>query len=216
MHCGCGCVFNLHKADPFKVFTESYREQFEGLKYGKERYLHYVRCYVPLIEELLYGRKFLDVGYGPDFIIQEMRERGWVSTGVDLIKHPNGYIKGDFLQVSFEGEQFDLIFMCDFLQCVDDPLKALRRAYSLLSPQGILLVVTPNTDLIRDAKIQEWGHWDMEANRQFFSEAILLRLLGKLGGAGEEMKVLYKNNNNSNRFPSWNNIHIIAQKLSVE
>lgn len=214
-HCACGCVFNLHKPDLNKVFNEDYQKKYLDMKEAQFRYEYYLRLFAPIVEEKTYGRKFLDVGFCCDFIIQAMRKRGWISTGIDLIK--NNYITGDFITANLEGEKFDFIFMADFLQCVDGPQKALNRAYELLNPTGLLFIVTPNTDLIRQQKVQEWGHWDMEENRQFFSEELLSRMIGKVDKEpGGYLKVIYKDSNISNRFISWNNLHILAQKIKIE
>jgi SAM-dependent methyltransferase len=216
-HCGaCGCVFNLAQPDPVKVFTQEYRKQFEGLKEGENRYKHYIRCFAPWVEEKVYGRKFLDVGYCVDYIILEMRARGWLATGIDLIPNDK-YLTSDFISHDFEDERFDFIMLNDFLQCVDEPMRALKKAYHLLNPCGILMIVTPNTDLIRLNKIQDWGHWDMSDSRQFFSEELLIRMIGKVTDKpGEYLKVIFKDNNISNRFPSWHTIQLLAQKMQVE
>ena len=208
-HCSCGCVFNLYKPD--KPYTIEYRKQFEDIKEVKNRYDWYIRNYVTIAEEKTYGRKFLDVGFGVDYVIQEMRKRGWVGTGIDII--PNDLITGDFETFDFGSSQFDLIWLGDVLQCFDDPMKALRKAYNLLYPDGLMFIVTPNTDLIKDGKIQEWGHWDLETNRQFFSMNLLKTMISKVDmNTSGNLRLLYADNNCSQRFPSWNNMHLLLQK----
>ena len=214
-HCSCGCAFNLYKPDKLKVFTEEYRKQFENLKEIRNRYDWYIRNYVTIVEEKTYGRKFLDVGFCVDYIIQEMRRRGWVATGIDLI--PNDMITGDFETFDFGKEQFDFIWLGDVLQCFDKPMQALWKAYELLYPSGLIFIVTPNTDLIREGKISAWGHWNIEENRQFFSLDLLKRMIQKIDmQMNGNLRIIYADNNYSQRFPSWNNIHLLCQKEKNE
>jgi len=214
-HCACGCVFNNKQIDKKEVFNEEYKIEYDKLKGIKDRYSYYIRTYMNFIEEKTYGRKFLDVGFCLDYNILEMRERGWLATGIDLIKNP--YITGDFEHYDFGKERFDLIFMADVLQCLDNPVKAIYKAYSLLQPRGMLFIVTPNTDLLYEEIVSSWEHWNIKENRQLLSEQNLLDILARVD---KEMtgrfKVILKHNTESKRFISWNNIHIIAQKEKIE
>ena len=212
-HCSCGCVFNI--AIPEKIYTKEYQEGYAKLKDIKARYNYYIRTYVPLIEELTYGRKFLDVGHCLDYNIDEMKERGWISTGIDLIE--NKYITGDFEDFDFGSERFDLIFMCDVITSFKDPVKAFKRAYDLLSPSGIMLLVTPNSDMLLDSMIFDFGHWNLNEHRLFFSERNLIDMAQRVdSGMKGKFKVIMKHNSVSKRFISYNNIHMILQKQKIE
>jgi len=210
-HCSCGCVFNLFPAEKKKVFTKDYIKQFSDIKEAYNRYDWYIRNYATIIEEKTYGRKLLDVGYAVDHVIQNMRKRGWVATGIDIVE--NDLITGDFETFDFGTSKFDLLWMGDVLQCFNQPLKALQKAYDLLYPDGLMFIVTPNTDLIRDSKIQDWGHWDIETNRHFFSLGLLKKMINKISPEiNSNLKLIYADNNCSQRFPSWNNMHLLLQK----
>lgn len=212
--CQCGCVFS--EGFDQSVFNEAYHKNYEEMKSAKERQEYYFYVYGNLIEELTYGRKALDVGYCVDYHIKMLRARGWLATGIDLIEHKD-YQTGDFLSFDFGKERFDFIKMTDFLQCVKDPLRAVKKSYELLYPQGVLLISTPDTDLIKDNYFPNWGHWNAKENRQYYNEKILRGMLAKCGddlSGGFEVKLVHRDI--SKRFPSWNNIHIIAQKIAKE
>jgi len=145
-----------------------------------------------------------------------MRERGWLATGIDLIINEQ-YHTGDFLEFDFGKERFDFIKMTDFLQCIKEPLKAIKKAYDLLYPNGILFIVTPDTDLVRDNYFPNWGHWNAKENRQFYNEQILRDMLTKCGDdlSGKfEIKLIHRDI--SRRYVSWNTIHLLCQKLKRE
>jgi SAM-dependent methyltransferase len=210
--CKCGCVFNAKEINTLEVFNEEYRKSAEEMKSKKERCEYYFYTYGSFIEELTYGRKALDVGYCLPYAINQLRGRGWLATGIDLIPDQN-FHTGDFLDFDFGRERFDFIKMTDFLQCVKNPLLVLRKAYRLLNPNGVLLISTPDTDLIRDNFFPEWGHWNANESRQYFNERILREMLSKCGqdlSGGFEVKLIHRDM--SKRFPSWNNIHLIVQK----
>ncbi len=213
--CACGCVFNDEGHSP-EFFNAEYRKDYSEIKGIEERQNYYIHVYAPLVEELTYGRKFLDAGYCLPFNIKAMRARGWLATGIDLITDPD-FLTGDFLTYDFRGERFDFIKMTDFLQCVSDPLVVIRKAYDLLYPNGVLLISTPDTDMIKDNFFPEWGHWNAKENRQFVNGQILRDMLAKCGDSlNGKMEVKLEHRDISRRFVSWNNIHLIAQKNKRE
>ena len=214
-HCYCGLLFNLHKTDKKNVFTDEYRKKYAGLKEIDLRYDWYIRNYAPMVEEKTYGRKFLDIGYCLDYVIQGMRKRGWVSTGIDLI--PGSLIEADFETYNFKKETYDFIFLGNVLQCFDDPMSALRKAYNLLNPCGLMLIVTPNTDLFRLDKIPAWGHWDMEENRQFLSFGLLEQMIQRVDSTMRgNLKIIYSDDVLSQRFVTLNTMHVLCKKEMIE
>lgn len=216
LYCRCGFMFHQIEVEASKVWTPEYIKEYEDKKFIKERVEYYVRLYAPIIEEKTYGRRMLDVGFCSPMLMQEMERRGWLTAGIDLI--PNKYVTGDFMTETFDGERFDLIWMGDFLQCLKDPIQAIYKAYQLLRPNGILVIITPNTDNIRRNYIPQWGHWDMETCKSFINERILREALIKCEPSfNGRMQIIYMDpSNQSSRFVSWNNMHAIIQKTKIE
>lgn len=222
LHCRCGFMFHEVDVDVSKVWTPEYRKEYEDKKFIEERVNYYVRMYAQIIEEKTYGRRMLDVGFCSPMLMQEMEKRGWLTAGIDFI--PSNYLTGDFMTETFgatdkfPGERFDLIWMGDFLQCLKDPIPAIYKAYQLLRPNGIMVIVTPNTDNMRRNFIPQWGHWDMETCKSFINERILREAFIKAEASfNGRLDILYfDKSNQSNRFVSWNNMHVIAQKTKIE
>jgi SAM-dependent methyltransferase len=213
--CSCGCLFNTEPQDKKKVFNEVYRKEYEEKKGIKERFNYYLRNYLPIVAEKTYGRKFLDVGFCLDYNIRTMREYGWLATGIDII--PNNYITGDFETYDFDGERFDFIMMADVLQCFDNPVEAIYKAYNLLNPTGLLFICTPDTDLIRDDFVPNWGHWNIKGNQQYVNKKILLDILNRVDrDLSGRFKVIFCDNDISKRFITWNTIHILTRKEKIE
>jgi SAM-dependent methyltransferase len=55
-------------------------------------------------------------------------------------------------------QKFDLVLMLNLIEHVDDPVGILRSTRELLTPQGIILVKTPNVDSL-DHRIFRHRHW---------------------------------------------------------
>lgn len=214
--CQCGYMFNLVAVKREEVFNEEYLVECANRKGANDRILYYARLYFPLIEELTYGRRALDVGCANGVLVDELRRRGWLAAGIDLAD--TGHIKGDFEVYDFKGERFDLILMMDVVQSFFDVLAGLKKAVSLLRPNGILFIVTPNTDLMRRDIIARFGHFDMDVNRSFINEKILNDAMIKAcpDFSARMNLIVGIPDNVSQRFLSWNNMHMMYQKRSIE
>lgn len=206
--CACGSLFHPKTPDP-AVFQNGYRDQYSQIKDFQAHILHLERVYLPLIEELVYGRRFLDVGFTVPVLMDALRARGWLAKGIDLIKTP-GHIHGDFEQYKFQvdGDQrYDFIHMGHVLESFRDPVAALRKAYELLRPNGVLLITTPDAEIMWQTGFKLFGHFNSKQACFFFSERELLRQLNKIG-----FDLILRHKNLSRRFISWNNLHLLVMK----
>ena len=105
-----------------------------------------------IFENLVAGRKLLDVGCGEGHFVHSANAMGWDARGIDLAEGAIGVAKSfgvpcdvvDFFSTALDGERFDIIVMSELLEHVPDPGSFLARAESLLSPRGILYLTTPN------------------------------------------------------------------------
>lgn len=209
--CRCGCFFHCERRDIDKIWNKEYGEKLaNAVKHDVKRYPQRVdyllRMYAPLVEELTYGREFLDIGFTIPAVIESMKERGWVSTGIDLI--PNDYITGDFSTFDFGFHRYSFILMNDVLQCFDDPISVLQKAYSLLAPTGVLLVLTPDTEILPMLHHPaEFGHFGHRPHRCLFSRRQLLKSCDKIG-----YDMIMNWRNIDFRFFTTNELHLMLQK----
>ena len=117
--------------------------------------------YFPNLEELLQGKRVLDIGSGSGWFVDMLRSRNIDAIGIDLFCEPNQpyQLKGDFMHYPFNG-RFDVIFgmgvfeedaiyspqALDFSQEgkafkrdsleKNSPVSMLRRFNELLAPNG--------------------------------------------------------------------------------
>lgn len=207
--CYCGSIFQNELSDK-DIYNEEYIKKFNEQKGLNARIEYLERLYLPLTEELTYGRRFLDVGFTVPLFIERLKKRGWVSNGIDLLPN-NGYITGNFEDYDFQIQRYDLIRLNDVLSCFNDVVGAIRKAYKLLAPNGILILNTPDTEAIYLLKHpMEFGHWGKQ-HRVYFSYRQLIKTLEKTG-----LKIVVSWLNMTERLFSTNETHILAQKPDIE
>lgn len=204
--CSCGSVFHQKKIDK-KVWDAEWLKKYSDWKAIEERYEYLRRVYIPIAEELTYGRRFLDVGFGCDYHIKGLSERGWITDGIDII--PNDHITGDFETHNFGNEKYDFILMGQVLESFENPIKAIYKAKELLMPKGLLMVVSPDAELIYQVGMWRFGNWNAKEKWILFSEQQIRKILDVLG-----FDIVVCHKNREQRFMNWNCYHLIAQKRS--
>lgn len=204
--CNCGTIWH-EETLKHEHFNVGYAQEMrKSAKFFNERINQIRRTYMPIIEEHLYGRESLDVGFlFPENII-DMRTRGWLADGIDLI--PNDYLTGDFETYDFKGKRFDLIIMNHVLATFKSPLKSLKKACEMLRGGGLLLLCAPDTNLCLSVSYKDFGHWFLENKTMFSME----RTIDELVKCGMEKRPLVSVQNMSNRFMYSNDYHLIMRK----
>lgn len=88
----------------------------------------------------LQGGKILDMGAGDGDSLPLLREQGFECLGIDLEPRGGEVLQGDYLNAPFPDESFDgILSQCSFFMSGDVP-RALREAYRMLKPGGILML----------------------------------------------------------------------------
>ncbi len=98
------------------------------------------------------SRSILDLGCGNGYFLWRAKRRGWAVKGIEPSEEAgrNAWEKFqiEVSRINFEAyenpERFDCVSLWDFIEHVPNPRELLRKAHSLLKPDGILLVATPD------------------------------------------------------------------------
>jgi len=226
--CTCGVVFQDQLPNDNDIYNKDYAKIYGTGEKNQARGIHAARMYAPIIEELTYGRMMLDVGFGTLHNLKFFEDRGWLTWGIDKhdgVKPGKNIYKGDFMAYNFnlplhtkslkeligtdkiKKRTFNLIWMAHILEHFPDPLMALRKAYDLLSDDGVLYIATPDIDFVYKTGVGGWPHWKKKEHYVLWNEASLRREVERLG-----FKVVMSRRNFSARFTSWWDIHLICQK----
>lgn len=101
--------------------------------------------------------KILEVGSGFGYLTYALRRAGYDCTGIDIsgeaIKMAvrdfgNFYCLTDLMELTTSpGETFDVIVATELVEHIPNPVEMLRKAASLLSSDGAVLITTPNRDI---------------------------------------------------------------------
>jgi SAM-dependent methyltransferase len=223
--CQCGVVFQKEQPK-HECYDTTYRVAYELAKESDIRGQYAAKIYTPIIEEATYGRMMLDVGFNTTYNLQFFEKRGWLVWGIDVNKDLEGkgnIYHGDFetydfspnidkeklkeLEIKEVNRTFDLIWMSHVLEHFRDPIKALKKAYNLLSPTGIIYVAVPDIDFINKTGTAGFPHWKSREHYIMWTERALVRELENVG-----FNVILKHRNFSSRFSSWYDVQILAQK----
>ncbi len=120
--------------------------------------------------------KLLDCGAATGFLLEVAREHGYDAYGIELSKFGASEIARKFgAGRVFRGEihtarfpdagdgAFLAVTMCDYLEHVRLPRRALERAREFLAPGGTLLVTTPNAGSYSHRLLGKgWSHYKVE------------------------------------------------------
>jgi len=215
-HCKCGVVFqeefplNENKTHE-DVYTKDYANNYLAMGDKFIDIAKYpARVFAPLIEELTYGRKMLEVGYLSHFFMQAMKERGWLTWGIDVMQGSSEnerLIKGNFETHDFKNLKFNLIWMSHVFEHFKDPVAVLKKCYDLMPEDGVLYIATPDTDFIHTRSNSGFSHWKKDEHYIMWNARSLERELDKVG-----FDVILSRRNHVERFSSWDDIQVIAQK----
>ena len=127
----------------------------------------------------------LEIGAGSGLLVAEAGRLGLDAVGVEPSKslvtaarRINGVelFQGTFPHPRLEGRQFDLLYMVDVIEHVDDPVKLLADCAAALAPDGVLMVVTPDVSSLAARLFgHRWWHFRLAHvgyfNRRSMSEA---------------------------------------------
>ena len=223
--CICGVIFqkDLPKHDKY---DEKYIAGY-CIKKIQDKYEYYIHIYGPLIEELTYGRKMLDVGFGLPYTMEALEKRGWLTWGIEkndsVYKTGGNIVNGDFETFDFRiplskdaqeqagvdaiDRKFDLIWMGHVFEHFNDPKKVLQKAYNLLDYHGVLFISTPDVNFIHQEGVAGWPHWKKHEHYIMWNEKSLNREAERIG-----FKTVMSRKNFAARFTSWWDVHAIYQK----
>jgi 2-polyprenyl-3-methyl-5-hydroxy-6-metoxy-1,4-benzoquinol methylase len=133
----------------------------------------------------------LEIGAATGAFLKVMRERGWKVSGVEISRdaveaakeHEDVTLFCGSLEEFETEEKFAAVCMYQSLEHVPDPAYAIKRAYELLSPGGIMVIEVPNLKAfdMKWSKQRRLSNYDLPLHLTHFEPAVLRRKLEATG-----------------------------------
>jgi len=187
----CGLVYTSPRVSGKTL--ENYYNQLMDPEYEREAEgrMTAFRRILQQVDKLSVDRgRLLDVGASTGLFMNLARNMGWEVYGIEpsewavqyaLDNYQLSIHHGVYSKDIFRDRQFDLVTLLDVIEHVDDPLGLCKNIYDVVSPNGILCIVTPNIDSIAFRLLKRrWWHVRV-AHIHFFSPGTLSRLLDMAG-----------------------------------
>lgn len=161
-----------------------YDEEAEGRSRNFERILAGLERFLP-------GRgRLFDVGAATGILLDLARARGWEPDGIEpsswavrfaRTKYGLAIRKGDFETARLPSRAYQAVTMIDVIEHTPRPAEALRRAFEILAPGGLLCIVTPDLGSAAAAVAgRKWWHL-RPGHLSYFTRPSLTRLLEGAG-----------------------------------
>jgi len=142
--------------------------------------------------------ELLEIGCGHGEVLMEARRRGFRVSGIEVSGHAasmaNDYLgqpavhAGSLETAPFAAGRFGAVLAADVIEHVPDPQTFLLEIRQLLSPGGVLLLVTPSLDSWTRRLMR--SHWmEYKVEHLFYFSAAAIRLLLERCGF-EEIRIL--------------------------
>lgn len=187
VHCTkCGLSFTNPRPDADSI-VQFYPEEYRGHQpRPADRKLDAIGAQLALRTPA----RLLDFGCGAGDFLEQMRQRGWIVTGLDSSESAVRRARarglaahiGTLPHPLWADASFEAITMRQSLEHAHAPLEVLRAAYQLLTPGGRLFVTTPNFESLA----AHWfgTHWyglDLPRHLTHFTPATLRMMLRRAG-----------------------------------
>ena len=181
----CGFVQCSNLTDVLNYYEDLKDPSYEATRKGRALQADKM---LSVILEYAKGKKLLDIGAGSGILVEQAQERGFTAMGVEpsrwlwqkaqvrdlpvflgTFPHPNSK---DF---------FDVITLIDVIEHVPDPVGLLKDAEKALSPEGIIVVATPDIGVLL-ARILGKAWWHLRvAHIGYFNVKTLKLAAGRAG-----------------------------------
>ncbi len=157
--CGLSFVFPQPGAEWLKKEVYSYESGYQGNKrndLAARPEDSKSRQTLDFLVEKKNAGTLLDVGCSNGQFMFWAKQKGFSCTGVEInartasIAEANGFaVHRGFLDTApFDKESFDVVYLGDVIEHVNDPRKFIKTAGKFLKPGGFIVISTPNMDCL--------------------------------------------------------------------
>jgi 2-polyprenyl-3-methyl-5-hydroxy-6-metoxy-1,4-benzoquinol methylase len=176
-------TINLYTNDKVSTYAESIIPN----DYAKRLHAKYT---LNIIKKYKKSGSILEIGAGAGYFLDEARKEGFEVYGIELNNILANFINNTFgipceetslEKFSFGGKNFDLIYHCNALSHLYDPLVEFRRMNNKLSKNSLLVFETGNLGDVKERYYRTFTKFHYPDHLFFFSEDSLRHLLNMTG-----------------------------------
>lgn len=178
--------------------SQAYREQFSqnrmtGQEFALKRYQQFAQVCQKSTDHLINtpSKKLLDIGCGTGDFLQVAQKKGWQVEGTEISqkaaldarrKIEGQVFIGDLLTLDLPLASYDVITLFHVVEHLINPVIFLRKIKSLLKPNGLFFLETPNIGGIGfKLSGQKWSHLIPPEHISYFDPQSLDVALTKAG-----------------------------------
>jgi SAM-dependent methyltransferase len=162
-------------------FYDSYYSRQDGFGYssyicpGKTTPLDYIILDILKEKKVERGARLLDIGCAYGNRVMFFEKKGYHTSGIDLgveaVEFGRSEYGLDLYASSLEDfsskDEYDAIMMIDVIEHIEDPHLWAKKVSTLLKPNGLLILFTPNFDCY-NIYGESWGGYNMSFEHLFF------------------------------------------------
>ena len=191
----CALVFMDPMPDATAVgalYTDAYEGASEGYFTKVDSKMRRSRRRARWLARRAAGRRFLDVGCNGGFMAEAMRERGFVSHGIDPDPVSIDWARSHYPENRFhvaaaedfapDDVAFDVVYCSEVIEHSPDVNRFVAALAALMVPGGLLFLTTPDFGHWRRPRdLAAWDGFCPPSHCIYFSRGNLARLLAKHG-----------------------------------
>ena len=199
----CECGFNFtqdvpdeqsigpyYKSENYVSHSDTQKGFFFKIYHSVRNYMLKKKRNLVCTQTELNSGKLLDIGTGTGYFPNAMIEAGWKVEGIEQDEKTRSYAASkfgfsvydtsEFYKLPTEG--FDAVTMWHVLEHVHNLDGYLKKIFSILKPNGILVVAVPNHKSFDQNHYKEfWAAWDIPIHLWHFNPFTMKKLMEKYG-----------------------------------
>ena len=150
----------------------------------------YAKHNLKIIKKYINTGKILEIGAGAGFFLNEARKQGFEVYGIELNKRQANFIN-EKLNIpceqsllndkTFNNEKFDIIYHCDVISHLYDPIVEFEKARIKLNEKGFVIFETGNLGDVNNTYLKYFTEFQYPDHLFFFSEDNIKILLEQTG-----------------------------------
>lgn len=189
----CGLVQVVPMPSDKEIHTLYHEDIVHFEPYIAQRAVHrkYFRKKIQEIKKMFSPSSLLDIGCAMGILLEEAEKAGFTARGIDISKDAAAYCRKKKLDVlegtlssighKLSDNSFDVVTAFEIIEHERDPMRMMKRVYTLLKKGGVAVVTTPNHDSGWRKIMGKWWvsyrhpehvtFWDPQSLQELFERA---------------------------------------------